>query len=289
MIMERMAVRRRIEVPDMAARKRFGRYKKEGSSTVRDADVRQDIAGVGTLLRFWEDGGRSFDYFSVRSDYALRAYKDNCALAKRLDYTAEDVERFSIILAEHQDVDAFWYRMSGCLSTLIDSGADPEYTIHVGKLLSAPSFLGWRNRKDLLVIGDVGYSFVSGMTDGSVRAEGLVKDDLAKGMTGGVVEIFGDAGGGAGIHLGGGEVSIRGSVTKYAAMYMTGGTLTIGGDAGSRLGFAMQGGVVRVKGNAESISDDMAGGEVHVDGEIGSIGDIKGGKIFHKGKLMVDK
>jgi formylmethanofuran dehydrogenase subunit C len=52
----------------------------------------------------------------------------------------------------------------------------------------------------------------------------------------------------------------------------------------------MKGGVIRILGSTDrDVGFGMIGGEIHVEGAIGSIGNIRNGKIYHKGKLIVDK
>ena len=67
--------------------------------------------------------------------------------------------------------------------------------------------------------------------------------------------------------------------------------ITVEGDAGMWCGFEMEGGSIIVRGDAGNWCGYlMKGGSIHVDGEIGRISDdIIHGKIFHKGKLIVDK
>lgn len=86
------------------------------------------------------------------------------------------------------------------------------------------------------------------------------------------------------------NVTINGDVGDEAGLDAHSGTLTIKGHAGDFCGWRMSGGAIIVKGNAgEDLGDMMEGGEIHVEGKIGSIGDVIHGKIFHKGKLIVDK
>ena len=72
---------------------------------------------------------------------------------------------------------------------------------------------------------------------------------------------------------------------------MKGGEIIIKGNAGRGLGRVMSGGIIRVEGDSDLETGVlMQGGELHIDGNVSSIGeDITGGKIFHKGKLIVDK
>ncbi|MDD3110766.1 MAG: formylmethanofuran dehydrogenase subunit C [Methanofollis liminatans] len=70
-----------------------------------------------------------------------------------------------------------------------------------------------------------------------------------KGMTGGRVEVFGNAGDFAAEHLAGGEVVIHGNCGDMAGVEMHGGTLSIGGDCSRPCG-NMTGGTCTVLGCA---------------------------------------
>ena len=68
-----------------------------------------------------------------------------------------------------------------------------------------------------------------------------------------------------------------------------GGVLIIEDDI-SKPGCTMKGGRLVCHGDAIGlVGENMNGGEVHIDGDIGPIGNIIHGKIYHKGKLIVDK
>jgi len=68
-----------------------------------------------------------------------------------------------------------------------------------------------------------------------------------------------------------GMLIVRGNAGNFAGAQMSGGRLVIEGDAGTSLG------------------EGMSGGEISVEGGIAHIGEVKGGKIFHKGKLVLER
>jgi formylmethanofuran dehydrogenase subunit C len=70
----------------------------------------------------------------------------------------------------------------------------------------------------------------------------------------------------------GGELEIEGSVFyRFLGKNMQGGKITISGFAGYEVGHYMK------------------GGEIHIQGDYGSLGYIEKGRIYHRGKLIVDK
>ncbi|NYZ74441.1 hypothetical protein H0O00_04830 [Candidatus Micrarchaeota archaeon] len=69
------------------------------------------------------------------------------------------------------------------------------------------------------------------------------------------------------------NITVNGNAGNAVGGYMCGGSITIKEDAGDYTGQGMKGGEIRLLGDYKSIS-------FHI---------LSGGKIFHKGKLIVDK
>ena len=97
-------------------------------------------------------------------------------------------------------------------------------------------------------------------------------DGFGTGMTGGELEIEGDAGALVGAGMRGGVLRVRGSVGDDAGAAMAGGLLRIDGDAGARLG-----------ANTPGAAKGMAGGEIVV---LGSAGPEAGARI-RRGLIVV--
>jgi hypothetical protein len=165
---------------------RFGRYKDESEKAARKADVKED-----RVLRQLKTAWRSL---RKREFINHEYYNELLTLVKDLRYSAADVEKFSLALAEFQDEGQFSKKAGLFLSALINNGNDTDYIIHTGHLKPI-LWLGYKNSKNITVEGNAG----------------------------------------------------------------------------------------------DFVGPRMEGGEIHINGEIGSFGDIKHGKIYHKGKLIVDK
>jgi hypothetical protein len=96
-------------------------------------------------------------------------------------------------------------------------------------------------------------------------------------------------------HLGyrnsGKEIIIRGDVGGWVGAKMTAGVIRVCGDAAFFAGGTMAGGTLIIEGNAPyQVGSSMEGGEIRVEGEkIGKGYRPKRGRIYHKGKLIVDK
>jgi hypothetical protein len=103
------------------------------------------------------------------------------------------------------------------------------------------------------------------------------------------IEVLGDVGDYAGSSMQGGSLSVTGSAGNCLGVGMDAGTIEVG-NAGKEAGCGMKGGRIVITHDAgESLGEDMRGGEIHVHGKIASLGDVKNGKIFHEGKLVVDR
>lgn len=110
-----------------------------------------------------------------------------------------------------------------------------------------------------LALGDV--FDVSGEYSDQVRIESSLPGVEAIGarMTGGLLVVEGDAGGGVGAGMTGGVLRILGSVGDDAGVAMRGGLLVVAHSAGDRLG-----------GNAPGTAKGMSGGEILVNGSAGT-------------------
>jgi formylmethanofuran dehydrogenase subunit C len=140
---------------------------------------------------------------------------------------------------------------------------------------------------------------VSGEADGAIRLEGdcsRVKH-VGAGMTGGRIEIDGDAGMHLGAGMRGGEIHVRGDVADWAGAEMRGGLLRVAGRAGHLLGAAyrgsprgMRGGTILVEGAAgNEVGCAMRRGLIVVGGAAGDFAGamMLAGSIFVLGGLGI--
>ena len=252
--MTEAAAERKIRVPlIVAAGSRFGRYKPEEEKEVCKVEVKEDKV-LKQLKAAWKgydhdpcSGGR------IVEDASGELYNRALARIKGLDYSAKDVENFSIALAEFQDEKGFSDNAGVFLSALINNGRDTDYVIHTRHLSPGIQALGCENTKNITVDGDV---------------EARV-----------------------GLHMKGGSITVNGTVIWGVGYVMQGGSITVNGDAGDWVGNSMEGGSITVNGDARyGVGNTMKGGEIHLEGDYHDVSQtIKGGKVYHKGVLIVDK
>jgi len=263
--------RRRVEVPALAVSKRFGMYNKEEPQAVRKA---QDIK-KSEIREQLEKALEKLEYSNVslaNQDKEERNYTNALKAIEGLSITAKDVESFTVgvlpLVFQRWD---FGYKAGFLLSALINTCKELDFTIHTQHIDTLLKYLGHQNCKNVSVNGNVGGMLGCEMRQGSITVMGDVAELVGTMMSGGCIIVEGDAGGLVGV-------------------YMKKGVIIIKGNAGHGLGELMAGGIIVVEGNADyNVGHNICGGEIHVEGEIGSIGNVIHGKIYHKGKLIVDK
>ena len=149
-------------------------------------------------------------------------------------------------------------------------GLDPARLAELSETdIAALPVLAGRQRARL---GD--FFTVSGERSTRVRIEGSTRliDGVGAGMTGGELDVIGDAGAMAGAGMRGGTLLVHGSAGDAAGLAMSGGVLRIDRDAGNRLGAAVPG---AAKG--------MTGGEIVVGGAAGD----EAGARMRRGLVVV--
>jgi formylmethanofuran dehydrogenase subunit C len=315
-----------VPVPALSVSKRFGRFKDEDEKAVRVPQVAEDQV-LKQLKEAWSRvQWKILGYFS----------EDECDLnlecleaVKDIQYTAKDVEKFSIALVEFQDVELFRIKAGYFLSALISNCPESEFTIHTKHLEEKIEYLGLYNTKNITIDGDAGNVLGREMIGGRITVKGstgneaglfikngeiVIEGDsgvhLGRGMKGGKITVEGNAGDVAGCDMRGGSMLIKGHTGVNIGLYMKGGKIivkenagdgvginmgngeiVIEGNCGEGLGRDMNGGKITVKGNAgKEVGQKMIRGEIRIEGDIVSLGErIQGGEIYHKGKLIFPK
>lgn len=243
-------VRTAIDERFRGKRSPFRRYSDEDTKAVRVPEVKED-ATLKALKAAWSryEGGTQ-----LQPGHDERMEN----LIGKIEYTAEDIEKFSIALAEFQDEPAFEVKAGVFLSALINNCDDTEFVVHTEHLSHSPNALGFRNTKNITVIGDVGGS-------------------LGNSMQGGTIRVKGNAASGVGWEMISGEIVVEGNADDNIGWCMLGGKIVINGNARSNVGYGMQSGEIHIGGDFWNL------GNVYGEGR------IKGGKIFHKGKRIWPK
>ena len=203
---------------------RFGKYRPEEERDVRKVAVEKDQV-LEQLKAAWKRYDCDVCKFLPKELYQI-ALKQ----VKGLVYSAKDVEKFSLALAEFQDEEWFSLKAGYFLSALINNGRESEYTIHTRHLGQKIDELGHGNTKNITVNGDVGRT-------------------VGHEMKGGTIHVEGDMDGNAG-------------------WAMEGGTIILEGNAGPAVRWLMAGGEIHLNGGYKSISKDPDGGKIYHKGKL---------------------
>jgi hypothetical protein len=216
--------------PVLAMANRFSRYKPEEEKAVRKVEVVEN-----ETLKKMKEAWNACSYTSYPYDRNPdREYAKMLEVVKKSEYSAKDIENFTLALAEFQEENRFSGKAGVFLSALINNCKDSELVIRTVHLAKSINFLGYKNTKKITVKGNAGA-------------------DVGHNMQGGTITVEGNAG-------------------SHVGYDMEGGTITVNEDAGGWVGHWMNGGEIRIEGKIESISNS-----------------VEHGKIYHKGKLIVDK
>ncbi|MDD5171769.1 MAG: hypothetical protein PHF60_01915 [Candidatus ainarchaeum sp.] len=172
--------------------------------------------------------------------------------ARGLQCSAKDVERLSLAFAEFRDEEQFSMKAGVFLSALINNGNDTDYVVHTLPSLGQFHEIGWENTKNIVVKGDI------------------------------------ESGG---WRMSAGRIIVEGDVSNTVGTGMTGGTIVVEGNVSFMVGLGMEGGRIIVKGDVEgSVGNTMRDGEIYLEGDYAKLSnDVYGGKIYHKGELIVDE
>lgn len=181
----------------------FSRYRPEKERAVRMPEVVENAT-----LRQLKDAWRRFVRAAYEgeeiehTDEPSMVYYTAIRILKAIDYSAKDVEKFSVALAEFQDdvfdYNSFVYNAGLFLSALIGNCPDSDFVIHTRHLTNPPRYIGFRNTKNVTV-------------------EGSVEDYSGEKMASGRITINGDAGVGLGHDMEGGEIHLEGRCKLISA------------------------------------------------------------------------
>ena len=267
-----MVVESRLKAADL-----FGQLKPEEERELKKFEVEKN----STLEAIVKGLDKTIKAKYYGEDEFYRVCKRN--LPKR--YTAKDIERFSVILADYPSKDTM--AMGMYLNALINYSREKHVKIqtpHHKRL----RYLGYRNKcKEILIKGDVGDFLGYKMKRGRIIVRGSVEGRVAVDMRGGTINVDGTVGSFVGLFMKAGKVYVKGNAGSFTGVYMRGGEIHIEGDT-SGLGHGMRDGVIYVAGNAGSeVGSEMKHGQIYLDGTYESIANDRfGGSIYHKGKLI---
>lgn len=86
------------------------------------------------------------------------------------------------------------------------------------------------------------------------------------------------------------NIIVDGKIGDCIGYEMHRGLITVNGNADDLVGWKTEKGIIIVNGNIGGlVGERMDEGEIHIEGTFVSLGNIRGGRVYHKGELIVDK
>lgn len=266
----------------------------------------------------------AFGRFPMSDDHCFHL-KDASRVIRGLKLTSMDISDFCLSFQrlcgedDHMKKGVF-------ITALIHVCREKTFTINTEGLGAASDIGEGIRGKRIRISGDVKSLLGNGMRGGIIELMGDAGDNAGSGMKGGEISIFGNCGDEAGREMEGGRISVIGDASNRIGEKMREGEIVVWGNAGTSLGIGMRGGSIEVHGNAgdflgsgfdelsrmfngpntkiwpmrgglitvhgdagKYVGAGMKGGEIRINGNIGSIAKVVHGRVFHRGKLIVDR
>jgi len=224
----------RIGIEELAASKRFGKYKTEEQKPVREPGLKgHDEKKVEQLLEIYGKI-RFISYFNP-------------------DFMPEDVYRLMLVALRKihctkYEVAAFCSRLPKCIkkgdslvdslvkpglfiSALINSTRGNDFMINTQEIqfIESPwwriASLGYKNTKRIKVVGDVGNDLGEKMLKGEIHVLGNAGDTIGNSMRGGKIIVNGNAGDEIGNLMKGGEIRVNGEMGEFDDCRISGGRI----------------------------------------------------------------
>lgn len=200
-------VRAREKPAILAASRKFDGFRRELLHDVRTAAVKSSPV-LDEMTRIWKQCTQEY----------LIAYDTMLGRIRGLEYSAKDVELFSLELARFQNDIDFTNNIGHFLSALINNCQDKDFVIHTTHLSRPIPYLGHHNTKNITVEGGVGSCTGHRMEGGSITVRGDAGDDVGNFMKAGIITVEGDAGERIGGCMQGGELRVNNhrGISKFA-------------------------------------------------------------------------
>ena len=198
-------IRSGTKIHTLAATGTFKGFKPETEQKVRKPEIKRDLK-LEAIIGKWKGFLKEF---SILDGTLVGAYQKAGMMLKDILVTKNDVEAFSIVLADFQDEENFRQKAGLFLSAMVNNAQGNGFIIHTKHLSRKIDMLGYNCVKEVRVDGDIG-------------------DFVGYANAGGIITIAGDTGRSAGFSMTSGIIRIMGQVGDEAGWGMKGGELHIG-------------------------------------------------------------
>ncbi len=142
----------------------------------------------------------------------------------------KDVMAFSNGLRHYRSKTSAGWKAGMFISALVNNSEHQHFVVSAGSAGQTLDYLGFRNEKNLVIIGHAGNRLGWEMTRGSIFVDGNAGNETGGRMADGKIWVQGDAGEKAGTGMRGGLLHIRGKPGKEAGHTRQGGTILFGAE-----------------------------------------------------------
>ncbi len=186
-----------------AASSKFDGFKREHLHDIRKPEVKSNPI-IEAMGKVWVKCGH------VRSENWALIYNRILNLINKFEYSAKDIEAFSLELIAFQNEKDFSDKAGLFLSALINNCHENDFVVHTAHLDRPIDRLGWHNTKNITVEGSAGAFTGDTMDSGTIIVRGDADDGIGFGMKGGTITVNGNTGDMIGWSVEGGEIHING-------------------------------------------------------------------------------
>lgn len=166
------------------------------------------------------------------SDEPATFYVKACeCIGEKTGAEPKDIMAFSGGLKPYRSKPGAGWKAGLFISALINHSRQPHFVLEPSGIGQPLDYIGFRNDKNLVVIGNAGGRLGWEMSGGSIYVDGDAGHEAGGRMTDGTVWVQGDAGERAGCGQAGGLLHVRGQAGKDAGQDRQGGTILIGATA----------------------------------------------------------
>ncbi len=161
-------------------------------------------------------------------------YAKACGSVGATKAEPKDVMAFSGGLRQYRSKPDAGWKAGLFISALINSSDHQHFVLAATGAGQPMDYIGFRNEKNLVIIGHAGSRLGWEMKNGSIYVDGNAGNEAGGKMADGKIWVQGDAGERAGIGMRGGMLHIKGKHGKEAGHARQGGTIVVGAEQNSK-------------------------------------------------------
>ncbi len=208
--MESLAVARMKDAPILAASGTFKGFRPE-----IEHDVRKSIVEIDPTIQSMLGARLGFGGFQFQAPG--KNYIEMLERVKKIEYGAKDIAAFCLRLGAYENEDNFSSNTGVFLSALINNCRDSGFIIPTNHLDTWIRYIGYLNKKDIIIEGNAGRCVGFEMEGGTITVKGNAAHLVGNRMKGGIITVNGNAADWIGEDMNGGDIRILGDCAKLSS------------------------------------------------------------------------